>query len=402
MGNEALDGPSLVAVWHVVEDQQEAPVLTTDPGETPTPSSRSGDRYRRAFAALTRWARSAVAATDALQVVKATTAAVLSWVLADSVLGLHQPFLAPWVALLTVHATVQRTVRRGVETVASVAAGIVLSFVVLQVFGPSTLALTIALLAGLALARLPWVRHEGTLIATTALFVITTGEQQSQGAAIDVLPDRLLDTALGVGVALAVNLLVVPPLDDRSAQEQVDRVNRRLGELLTDMASEVSQPTEGSGEGDWIERTRSIDGDLDQAWSLVSFSDESRRLNPRRRLHDDSTPAHLGDVLIRLEEGVAQARSIARHILETRRAGLEWDPRFRDRYLPLLAALGRSVAEPNPDVAPLRQDVGDLVADLSDGQLPRISWPVYGALLANTMTIVEVVDDVASARPVRT
>jgi hypothetical protein len=41
--------------------------------------------------------------------VKAAGAAVLAWVLARSVFGLSQPFLAPWAALLTVHATVYRT-----------------------------------------------------------------------------------------------------------------------------------------------------------------------------------------------------------------------------------------------------------------------------------------------------
>ena len=48
MGNEALDGPSLVAVCHVVEDQQEAPVFTTDPGEKPTPAAApaTGNRER--------------------------------------------------------------------------------------------------------------------------------------------------------------------------------------------------------------------------------------------------------------------------------------------------------------------------------------------------------------------
>jgi len=46
--------------------------------------------------------------TNVSQVVKTVAAAVLAWVLAADVLGLAQPFLAPWAALLTVHATVYR------------------------------------------------------------------------------------------------------------------------------------------------------------------------------------------------------------------------------------------------------------------------------------------------------
>ena len=369
-------------------------------------------RFARTRDVFIKWVVSPITHTDALQYGKATAAAVVAWVLADTVLGLHQAFLAPWVALLTMHATVQRTLRRGVETVASVGAGIVLSFVILQLFGASIASLTLALLAGLALAQVPWLRHEGTLVATTALFVITTGETASQRAAVAALPARLLDTALGVAVALLVNLIVVPPLDDQSAEEQVDKANRRLGRLLTDIAAEVDRPRRADGEdtdgedtdgdNDWIARTRSIDADLNRAWSLVSLSHESRRLNPRRRRFDDATPGHLGDVLLRLEEGVAQTRSIARHVLAWGGDADEWEPLFRDRYLPLLTALGRAVADPSGDVAHLRGELDDLTADLWNGRLPESSWPRYGALLANTRMIVDVVDDVASARPVRT
>ncbi len=351
--------------------------------------------------ALRRAISSPVAHTDMLQVVKSTLAAIVAWVLADRVLGLHQAFLAPWVALLTLHATVHRTARRGVETVLAVVAGIALSFAVLQLLGASTWSLALALLTGLALARLPWLRHEGTLVATTALFVITTGEEASRTAAVDVLPDRVLGTALGVLVAFLVNVVVVPPLHDDSAEEQVDRVNRRLGELLSDIATELRQPHPSPGDRDWIERTRSIDEDLDRGWSLVSYSHESRRLNPRRRRHGD-LPAHLGDVLLRLEDGVAQARSIARHLVESTGPATTWEPVFRDSFVPLLDALGDAVADPEADVAHLRDDLHAIVTTFSSGSVRTVDWPLYGALIANTAMIIDVVDDVASARPVRT
>ena len=54
---------------------------------------------------------------NAFLLVKAAGAAVLAWVLAKSVFGLAQPFLAPWAALLTVHATVYRTFARGAQQV---------------------------------------------------------------------------------------------------------------------------------------------------------------------------------------------------------------------------------------------------------------------------------------------
>ena len=52
--------------------------------------------------------------SDAIQLVKTTAAAVIAWVLATSVAcNLPQSFLAPWSALLVVHATVYRTFSEG-------------------------------------------------------------------------------------------------------------------------------------------------------------------------------------------------------------------------------------------------------------------------------------------------
>ena len=47
------------------------------------------------------------------QLAKTVLAAVAAWVIAASVLDLPQPFLAPWSAILVVHATVYRTFSRG-------------------------------------------------------------------------------------------------------------------------------------------------------------------------------------------------------------------------------------------------------------------------------------------------
>ncbi len=250
--------------------------------DVPTPASL---RSR-----VTSWLASPVTQTDLLQTVKAVVAAVVAWVVAEDLVGLDQSFLAPWVALLTVHATVYRTVWRGVETVLSVGAGIVLALVVVELLGISVWSLGLALLVGLALARVRFVRDEGVAIATTALIVITTGADTSGELAVAAIPGRLLGTAIGVAVALLVNLLVLPPLNDKSAQQQVDDVDRRLGELLADMARQLRRPWESQDEDDWIERSRSIDGDLDQAWSLVRNSQESRSWNPRARRHPERTP----------------------------------------------------------------------------------------------------------------
>ncbi len=43
-------------------------------------------------------------------------------------------------------------------------------------------------------------------------------------------------TGLGVALGILVNLLVLAPLDDRLARDQVDALRTELGELLYEMA----------------------------------------------------------------------------------------------------------------------------------------------------------------------
>ncbi len=237
--------------------------------------------------------------TDLVQLVKSVAAAVAAWVVAEQVLELAQPFLAPWTALLTVHATVHRSLSRGAQSVAATALGIVVSFVVVASVGTGTIALALALLVGLLLARAGVLRDEGVTVATTALFVITTGVPQDAL----LLSDRLLDVALGVGIGILVNLVVFPPLADRSAQQRVRRIQREMGSLLQEMARELAASWDEERAEVWIERTRAMDDEVEDAWQLVRHARESSWWNPRRLVARD-----VGDVKHALRAGAASSR----------------------------------------------------------------------------------------------
>ena len=107
--------------------------------------------------------------TDLLQILKATLATGVAWVVAAHVLELQQAFLAPWLALLTVHATVYRTVWRGSQAVLASGLGLVVSYVAVQLLGydlVATPALVVSVLVGLLLARAFLARDEGVAVAT--------------------------------------------------------------------------------------------------------------------------------------------------------------------------------------------------------------------------------------------
>src|SRR3954449_13373578 len=87
--------------------------------------------------------------TTTTQLVKTTVAAVVAWTLAVRVFHFQQAFLAPWAALLTVHATVFRTLRRGVQQVGATVLGVVVAVAAESVLGVSALSLGIVVLVGL-------------------------------------------------------------------------------------------------------------------------------------------------------------------------------------------------------------------------------------------------------------
>jgi uncharacterized membrane protein YgaE (UPF0421/DUF939 family) len=80
---------------------------------------------------------------------------------------LPQPFLAPWAALLTVHATVYRTFARGLQQVAAAVLGVLLAVVVGSAFGINAASLGAMLIVALAAGTTRALRDESTTAAAT-------------------------------------------------------------------------------------------------------------------------------------------------------------------------------------------------------------------------------------------
>ena len=338
--------------------------------------------------------------TDALQLVKTAAAAVIAWVLAVEVLSLPQSFLAPWAALLTVHATVYRTLARGLQQAAAALVGVLLAFAVgaagLGVGWPS---LAVVVLLGLLAGMAPPLRAESTTAAATALVVLLTGYSDDG----TMLLARLADTFVGIAVGLVVNLAVWPPLRDRRAARRIDDLDDRLGALLGDMARALAEHRDDDPDpGQWVERTRELDHRIDDAWADVESARESGRLNLRsqsaRRMRD---ARDLHDVLLNLEQAVAETRSMARTL---GRAGAPsgWREPFRDAWVAVLS--GTAEALSGADAAGLErageelEALGERLSAVGDGPAPR---PAHGALLVNLHHIVEAMRPVAAVQPIR-
>jgi uncharacterized membrane protein YgaE (UPF0421/DUF939 family) len=332
---------------------------------------------------------------DVLQLAKTVLAAVSAWVIASSVLDLPQPFLAPWAALLVVHATVYRTFSKGIQQVAATVVAVLLASFVGEVLGLTTGSIALLLLLALLLGAVPWLGAEVTTIATTGLVVLTTGFEDDV-----MLLSRLYDTAIGVGVGLLVNVIVWPPLRRRTAAKALDRIDDGVGALLVDMADGLRDAVPDEEVGAWIDRTRDLDEDLDQAWALVRLAQESARMNPRRSARPMKDPKQWLGLLRRLEQAVAETRSLARTLGAQRAHRDTWGETFADPYIAMLGDAGRAAADADPSgLRDVRRRLEVFSEELrSTDRSPE--WPVYGALIINLRNIVDAMDVVAEANPI--
>ena len=343
-------------------------------------------------------ARDPVLWGNALQIVKTVVAAVAAWVIAVEVFGLAQPFLAPWAALLTVHATIYSTFRRGAQQVGATVLGVLLAFLAGSVFGVNAATLGAMLLVALLAGRWRGLRDESTTAAATGLVVLLTGYSEESG----VLAARLADTAIGIGVGTLVNLAVWAPLRHRSAARQVDAIDDRLGALLTDIAEDLGRGCSADDAEKWVGRTRELDTAIDDAWAVVRQAWESGRYNPRTKARTRVPVTEAFDeILRRLEQAVADSRSMARTLSRLCEGEVRWHDEFRERWVALLLATGHAVSA--ADRAALRDvDHGlrELRAEAVEVDLPVEFWPTAGALMVNLHNIASALGMVADAQPV--
>jgi uncharacterized membrane protein YccC len=330
---------------------------------------------------------------SAVQLGKTVLAAVLAWLLAVKVFDVAQAFLAPWAALLTVHATVYGTVKRGLQQVVATVVGVLAGFAAGTLFGLNAVAVGTAVLVGLVAGQVRGLRSESTTAAATAVVVLTAGYSDDAG----MLLTRLLDTGIGCAVGLLVNLAVWPPLRDRAAARRIDTIDDRIGELLCEIARGLR-----AGEADadaWIDRTNELDEEIDEAWAGLGQARESGRFNPRLAARGRMrAAADLEPVLTRLEQSVAETRSLA---LTIKLAHVDWEPAFRDAWIELLERAGAAIADADPGaVQAVHADVRAFAAGLEPDALPGTFWPVAGALLVNLRNMLEALAAVAGEQPV--
>lgn len=245
---------------------------------------------------------------------KAALAAWVAWAVAGWWLAAPMAFVAPWVAVVLVEATVYRSVAHGLQQLAAIAAGTVVATAVALLLDGTMLTMALVLPTVLLLGQWHRLGSQGVYAATGALFVLTGGQVTVASSAA-----RVAEAAFGAAVGVAVNALVRPPLylrDTRSALEDAVREAREILDAVADGLAGGEWDDRAAAE--WHARALRLDRLVEQARSAIGRSKESMRGNPRgRRLYAASQPDKTyADALVVLDYIAVHTAGVTRTVWE--------------------------------------------------------------------------------------
>ncbi|MFD9359076.1 aromatic acid exporter family protein [Streptomyces sp. NPDC060031] len=211
----------------------------------------------------------------AVQALRSTAAAVISYVVALQLSNEPNPLTAPLTALLVVQVTLYSTLTTSIRRVNSVIVGVLIAIGFSVLVGLTWWSLGLLILASLVVGHLVRVDEFVPEVAISAMLVL--GVTQVANTAWD----RVLETLIGAAVGLLVNLLLAPPLWVDSAGIAITNLATRMSRLLDHLGEEPLGPGKVEQAAARLHEARRLDNDITQVDAALRQAEDSLRLNPR-------------------------------------------------------------------------------------------------------------------------
>lgn len=217
-----------------------------------------------------------------LLAVKTAIAVGLAWVLAHLMPGVADdyPYYAPLGALISVSPTLMSSVKRGAQTLAALAIGILLAGAIIIFWEPNVFTISLVVGIGVLIAGSRWLTAGGDYVAVAALFVLIIGGQDADDYSIGYL----VQMGVGIAVGLGVNLIILPPLNLNAAILRLAGFRTLLSGHLHDIGKALVETWPPEHE-DWAGRNGTLTDTAERVREAVTQADESRKFNPRAKLH---------------------------------------------------------------------------------------------------------------------
>ncbi|MFG2887959.1 aromatic acid exporter family protein [Streptomyces sp. NPDC048248] len=269
---------------------------------------------------------------------KSTLAATIAWLISYGLLSAQSPAFAPFSAVLIMQVTVYQSLVQSLRYVGAVTTGVAVQVALGFLAGPEVVTFALVALVALVIGRWPALGAQGGQVATAAFFAFSTyASAAGYSEKVTQLGQIVLLVLIGSVVALAVNLVIFPPMRFRSAEYGVRTLAQALCGLLGDIHPVLTAgELEGEQTAQWRARAAGTGELITQARAGMRTARESLYYNPRRlfrRHHGRTGFENYGAMLEALERTLYQAASLIRSLDQWRETETSYNYRaFLERY----------------------------------------------------------------------
>ena len=255
----------------------------------------------------------------------------VSWLPED-----NRPLLASLSALLVVQVTVVQTLGDTLRRIASVVAGVAVAVAFSARFGTS--ALTLGFLIGASILVGQALRLGPHLLEVPISAMLVLGVNPETAAS-----SRVVETIIGAGIGLLVNVLFPPTVRLGSASAAVEQYAADLAALLERVGDELEHGVAPQQAEGWLAEARDLSNAVGHVDRLLTEAAQSRRLNPRAVGRPDLGP-DVRSGLDALEHSAVVLRALYRSIAEQVRRQPEGQQPYAEEIGGVFAELLRDLA----------------------------------------------------------
>ena len=290
-----------------------------------------------------------------VHVTRLTSAAVIAYLITLVVTDGAVDLTGPLTALLVMQASASSTLRMGAIRVAAVLSGVLVAGLLSSWVGLTWWSLGAAIAASLFLGKVLRLGEQALETPITAMLILGV---TNPDIAAEV---RIVNTFIGAGVGMALNLLYPPAMPTARAARAVRQVAEMAAAPL-DLAGDALDrgPVTRADVDAWLERVRAATGRVATATATTTALRDSRRFNPRALGTIDVEPV-LATGLDTLEHCLLDIRSL----FTVMAAEVPPEERPDDPYG---EELRRAFAVVMHDVADCLRAFGDLVVAEAEGR----------------------------------
>jgi uncharacterized membrane protein YgaE (UPF0421/DUF939 family) len=252
-----------------------------------------------------------------LQILQTAAAAVAAWYVARLLVGDPSPSFAAIAAIIALSASYGERRERAIQLVGGVVLGLTIADVIVRALGVGPYQIGILIVVAMSAAVI--LRGGETVISEAAVSAMLLMALSHGAGASTFSPNRILEAAIGGGVALVVSSLFFPPDPSLQVGRAAQSLLAQLGRTLESIAAALAgRDVEAAGRalGDARENDRLV---AELATAVREGQATARSAATRRAMRKplERYARSLGQI----DYAVRDTRVLARHVLRRVRAG---------------------------------------------------------------------------------